>query len=330
MPSRFSRWTLLLVLAACNLVFWLGVAAATGLLVSREVDLGVETLIRERQATAAIFWKDAITRVPQQLAPQTSTASVPTSDAVGQAKTVVARTAGEEVTRPADASGAQEPRDPEVRTKHTASPETVMTPYPAVSSPPAAPTPLPTGQVQPTQALSSPATPTAASDEAAAITKPQATPVSAPLLLSDLELGDLAHLNEEMDRSAVGRAVQIRYGETMLNQEIQRLLQTSPDLPYRNVEVDLKRGHVVLSGEVLVLGFDVSTEIVGNVVAEDCLPRLETQSVSIAGVLTPGFVKEQVREMADGALSWYQADYPLCLDQIVLEEERATLYGHRR
>jgi hypothetical protein len=87
---------------------------------------------------------------------------------------------------------------------------------------------------------------------------------------------------------------------------------------------------VLLTGDVVILGFDVSTEVLGNIVVEDCVPRLETQSVSIAGVLTPGFVKEQVREIADGALSWYQADYPLCLDQIVIEEERATLYGHRR
>ena len=57
-----------MLLAACNLVFWLGAAAATGLLVSREVDLGVETLLRERQATAAVVWQEAMTRIPQRLA----------------------------------------------------------------------------------------------------------------------------------------------------------------------------------------------------------------------------------------------------------------------
>ena len=97
MPSRFSRWTLLLILAACNLAFWLGAAVATGLLVSREVDLGLETLLRERQATAVVVWEETISKVPERLTPRTSTPSVPASGAPGQASTDVAETAsGEE------------------------------------------------------------------------------------------------------------------------------------------------------------------------------------------------------------------------------------------
>jgi hypothetical protein len=213
-----------------------------------------------------------------------------------------------------------------------------MTPYVAGTTPPAGPTQTPKAGPQPTQDHTSAATPTATpasasadtEAEGAAASRPQATPVRSPLLLSDIELGDLAYFDEEMRRSAVGRAVQIRYSERMLNQEMQKFLETRSELPYRDVEVDLQRDQVVLAGNVLVMGFDVRTEVVGSVVAEDCVPRLETQSVSIAGVLTPGFVKEQVREIADGALSWYRADYPLCIDQIVLEEDRATLYGHRQ
>jgi hypothetical protein len=29
-------------------------------------------------------------------------------------------------------------------------------------------------------------------------------------------------------------------------------------------------------------------------------------------------------------MTWYPADYPLCLEQIVLEETRLTCYGYRR
>jgi hypothetical protein len=66
------------------------------------------------------------------------------------------------------------------------------------------------------------------------------------------------------------------------------------------------------------------------VVVEDCRPQMEVYSISIAGVLTPGFVKERVKEMFLTLLEWYPKDYLLCLEQIVLEEDRASVYGHRR
>jgi hypothetical protein len=57
---------------------------------------------------------------------------------------------------------------------------------------------------------------------------------------------------------------------------------------------------------------------------------MEIETISIAGVLTPGFVKDRIKVMLLEALEWYPANYPLCLEQIVLEEDRATIYGHRR
>lgn len=122
----------------------------------------------------------------------------------------------------------------------------------------------------------------------------------------------------------------IGYSEAMLNNEIATMLEYNPDLPYRNVNVDLKRDAVVVTGEVLVLGFVVATEIEGTVLVEDCQPKMEIWSISIAGLLTPGFVKEQVKEMVVEALDWYPDGYPLCLEEILLEEDRATVFGRRR
>jgi hypothetical protein len=116
----------------------------------------------------------------------------------------------------------------------------------------------------------------------------------------------------------------------MLNSEIASMIANNPDLPYRNVKVDLKRDQVLLTGDVLLLGFELTTEVEGTVRVEDCRPYTEIQEISIAGVLTPGFVKDQAREMLVEALDWYPEDHPLCLEQIVLEEDRATAYGYRR
>lgn len=148
--------------------------------------------------------------------------------------------------------------------------------------------------------------------------------------MSDPGFGELGQMSQEMNRSATGRAAQIRYSEERLNETIAALLRSQPDLPYDNVYVDLQRDQVLVTGNVTVLGFDVDTKVMGTVVARDCLPEMEIHAVSIAGVLTPGFVKDRVKKLLLEALDWYPADYPLCLDQIVLEEDRATVYGHRR
>ena len=160
--------------------------------------------------------------------------------------------------------------------------------------------------------------------------QPEATLVSTPLLLADPEISNLALFDAEMDRSAPDRAVQIRYQESALNAEIAALWRNNPDLPYRDVWVDLMRDQVVITGRITVLGFGVNGEVVGQVLVKDCVPVLEIERLGIAGVMTPSFVRDQVETMVLEAMTWYPADYPLCVEQIVLEETRATLYGYRR
>ena len=159
---------------------------------------------------------------------------------------------------------------------------------------------------------------------------PEPTLVSSPLLLTDPEIQSLAVLDAELARSAPDRAVQIRYQEATLNAEIAALWQNNPDLPYRDVRVDLMRDQVVITGKVSVLGFGVNAEVTGDVAVENCVPVLEIEQLRVAGVMTPKFVKDQVEDMVLEAMTWYPADYPLCLEQIVLEDTRATVYGYRR
>jgi len=37
-----------------------------------------------------------------------------------------------------------------------------------------------------------------------------------------------------------------------------------------------------------------------------------------------------VQDMVFEAMAWYPQDYPLCLEEIVLEDIGATVYGYRR
>ena len=177
-------------------------------------------------------------------------------------------------------------------------------------------------------------TPQPNTTQAAVPDQPPAAPVptlvSSPLLLTDPQIQSLTDLDAELARSAPGRAVQIRYQEATLNAEIAALWQNNPDLPYRDVRVDLMRDQVVITGKVSVLGFGVNAEVTGNVAVENCVPVLKIEQLRVAGVMTPKFVKDQVEDMVLEAMTWYPADYPLCLEQIVLEDTRATVYGYRR
>lgn len=331
------RWTWLGLLAAGNLVLWVGIAYLVGLCASDEVDLGVETLVRHVQATAVSSWA-AATGEGQDL-PQAAGESPSTLSPRARHQDEESSLAVMLVT-----AGTSREKEPE------ATVPTVATERPSdVDIPPDAGAPVSTEE-DAGEPASSPATdnpepvaeyPAPEPAVVASRTEPavlaRATPdiaaaqvVSAPLLLVDPEFHTLDGLNAEMDRSAPGRAVQIRYQEEALNREIATLWLNNPDLPYRDVQVDFQDNGVAISGRVAVLGFEVDAYLQGTVVARDCRPQLEIESVSLAGIMAPRFMRTRVITMVHESMAWYPAGYPLCLEQIVLEETRATFYGHHR
>lgn len=283
MANRNLRWLGLTLFAVANLICWAGIAAAVGLIISPNLNLGIETSLRDGQATVAALW-----------------------ERVGQAPT-----AGAEL-------GQELPATPAATT--VAANETVAvvaTPGdPAVAS---TPQPETTAEAE----ANAQSTPTLTPE-------PEATLVSNALLLADPAISNTALLDAEMARSSTNRAVQIRYQEATLNAEIAALWQNNPNLPYRDVWVDLRRDQVVLTGMTTVLGFEVYTEMTGRVTAVDCVPVLGIERLAIAGVMTPKFVMDEVESRIMEAMTWYPADYPLCMEQIVLEETYATVYGYRR
>jgi hypothetical protein len=313
MSRRGSRWSLLVVFAACNLVFWIAVATGIGVVASDMVDLGVESYLREKQATVAAIGAQAPSHLPDRTPGPTQevdsgTASTRAVDDEEATETVVTRVEPTEVRATSPAS--TQPRATAVR----------MTPY-ATRTEPAPTVAAQAPSPQPTRSVSG--NPPPASQDSAAL-------ASAPLLLADPDLSELVSLDAEIRQSAVGRPVQIRYREAALNKEIADLLASEPDLPYQNIQADLQSDSVTLTGDVIVMEVEFPTVIKGKVLARDCLPQVEIESVSVSGILTPGFIKDRIKAVVDDAFSWYPADYALCLEQIVLEEDRATIYGSTR
>ncbi len=289
MTNRDARWIWLGIFALANLVCWVGAALVISLAVGDQVDLGVETLIRQGQATAVAAWE----RNLQQ-------ARKPTA-------------------MPASVAQAQQPDQADPAQSQPA--VTITWPAPSTPLPP-----QPTATQIGAQAWIA----TAAPPDTPATPEPEATLVSSPLLMANPEINSLAQLNAEMNRSAPERPVQIRFQEDALNREFAAMRENHPELPYRNVKIDLKRDRVIVTGNVTVFGFEVDTKITGKVVAQDCLPNFEVATVSVAGLMTLPFIRDQIGELIREAMTWYPADFPLCLEQIVLEETRATVYGYRR
>jgi hypothetical protein len=311
MEHRGSRWSFLTVFAFANLVLWLGLAVVVGLVVSDGVDFGVETLLRQGQATAAALWDQVSARSTQIAAnPDSSTPSWPVAVEIQNVKPTDTLAWPTAPTPVPDAAGQESKETPgEADSEPTPPPR-------ATSSPVAGPTGIAATKIATRQA-----TPTV---------QPSPTPIDSPLLLADPSFSNLANLNAEMGHSAIGRPVQIRYDEASLNREVATLVANNPNLGYSDVQVDLGRNHVVLSGKVQVVGFDVHAEVLGQIVASNCQPNVIVQDIRIAGFLTPGFVKEGIRDLVLESMNWYPADYPLCLEQIVLEDGRVTVYGSRR
>lgn len=336
-----SRWYGLTLLAVCNLVLWVAIAALVGLLVSDEVDLGLETELRRVQATLVVAW-DRLSEGEPSLAdrpaspgrepnptatrPYKPQAAPATSVAWSERELFPTEVPAAAVSPAGSATGHERGSG---ESRPTASPAVAGSLPPETAGPVVA-TALPDGTS--TNTGQGKAASGQANVSGAVLVAPVPTQalLSKPLLLADPEFHNLAGLNAELARSASGRVVQIRYQEEALNRELSLMCQNNPDLPFRSIQVDLKRDRVDLSGEISVLGFQVDAWVTGTVVARDCRPQIEIESVAVAGVLTPQFVRDQVEREVLEAMAWYPADYPLCLEQIVLEETRATIYGYHR
>lgn len=147
------------------------------------------------------------------------------------------------------------------------------------------------------------------------------------LLITDPALDGL---DAQLGHSTVGNQVEIQYEEPALNQEIVALLKNHPDLPYQLSWIDLEPGGIILTGSSRVWGVPVSIRVDGTLTAERCRPKVEVRSVYIARVLAPRFAQKWVTTRILETMAWFPADYPFCLQEVQLEEERLILVGVRR
>lgn len=328
-----SRSGLLTAFVIANLVFWILVAVAVGVLANDLVDLGIESFFRESGSALVSLGvapppsgDTAQAVAPGATAPQAALVEPvePAEEGAGF------KESGEGTLAPASPTQAwAEPEEPAGAGGNPA-PSMEMTPY--ATRTPRAQSGAPTEAV-PAEAV--PAQPTIAptqapQNQAAGSSLPSPALEADPLVLVDPDVDRLNRLDAEIRQSAVGRPFEIQMAEDALNEQLAVALARYGGLPYTGVSADLKPGQVVLSGKVRVIGMELPAEVRGTVVAVGCRPAVQIDSVTVGGILTPKFVKQQVVQLVEDSLDWYPADYPLCIEQIVIEENRAILYGSRR
>lgn len=291
MCGRCPRWGWLLLVAVANLAVWVGLAVGVATLAGDPGNVGIEALMRRGEGTAAAYL--------HQPTPSMLQAAGETVAAI-----ITYEVDGSEIVEP-ERAGVIPEEDQEW-----------LAPSPVP--------PLPAGT----------GLPTAQAAATAPVAAPEATPApsgaASSLVLSDPGFSGLMQAGSSMELAPRGQRVEIHYEEAALNEEIAALLAGAGDLPYRNVRISLHSDRILVTGEVTVLGLHMNAELLGTLIAEECALRMDIQGLSVGGVLTPRFMKNQASTIAVQALDWYPADSPVCLDEVVLGNGAVTVYGYRR
>jgi hypothetical protein len=154
-----------------------------------------------------------------------------------------------------------------------------------------------------------------------------ANPAAPPVELDDPSISELVVLDAELQTWPPGRILQVTYTQQGLNRELDALLAANPGLPFRDVEAVVAWDELRLSGTMRLLGVDVPLVAVGQVLAVDCRPRVQVNSLT-AGVLpAPGLVRDQVLGRLQQWIRWFPADHPLCIQDIQFDDGVLTVVG---
>ena len=209
----------------------------------------------------------------------------------------------------------------------------------------ATPTPTPTHMSTPTSALASTptptpvATPTLTSVPTHTPTAPPVptftvTPTPTPLTLVDPGLVSSASLAEELAAMPAGQRVVLHLTDDHLTRELAAYLSTQPQAIYRNAEVRFSPGQVELGGEIRVLGFWVPATVWGHLQAQDCRVQASITDLSVGGLFTPAFLREEAAKLIQGeldkALDVLFTALPLCLESVEVGDGAAVVEGIKR
>lgn len=103
-------------------------------------------------------------------------------------------------------------------------------------------------------------------------------------------------------------------------------LSRNPRIPFRDPQVSITPGGVSAKGVAEIAGLSVGLTGWAAIQLRDGVPLVTLEQLDVAGVAVPGFVQDRIQAEVDSQFSLAQ-DLPLIIDEVVLEEGRATVRG---
>jgi hypothetical protein len=103
-------------------------------------------------------------------------------------------------------------------------------------------------------------------------------------------------------------------------------LSNHPNIPFREPQVTIWPSGISAQGVAEIAGLRVGLTGRAAIELTDGVPLVTLADLDVAGIAVPGFVKDRIQAEIDAQFGLAQ-DLPLIIDEIVLEEGRATVEG---
>jgi hypothetical protein len=103
-------------------------------------------------------------------------------------------------------------------------------------------------------------------------------------------------------------------------------LERNPRIPFRNPQVFITLKGVSASGVAEIAGLRVGLTGQAGIELRDGVPYVSLDDLDVAGVAVPGFVQDRIQAEIDAQFGLAQ-DLPLIIDELILEEGKATVRG---
>jgi hypothetical protein len=103
-------------------------------------------------------------------------------------------------------------------------------------------------------------------------------------------------------------------------------LSRHPNIPFREPQVAIAPGGITARGVAEIAGLRVGLAGEAYIELQDGVPIVTLGSLDVAGVAVPGFIGHRIQQEIDAQFALSQ-NLPLIIDELVLEEGKATVRG---
>jgi hypothetical protein len=137
-----------------------------------------------------------------------------------------------------------------------------------------------------------------------------------------------AALEARIKAGASGEPYDLTFTNDELNQLVAYALAQSPDIPFEQVRVAILADRLLVDG--VTKGFAVALPVraVVTVAAQDGMPIVRVQDISLGDTELPGPVRDRIRDDVNRSLDPSRLTLPISVETVEQEAGMLTLRGH--